>query len=191
MAWVGGSTYSPTTSRQLVDKFRIVRELELPHAMRLKPVGAPDALNRTDRDARDLCHQRAGPVRRLAGRIIERQGDNSCGDFIAQRFDAGRRRLVTQQAFKPFRGETLLPAPDAGLRLAGLAHDCIRARAAWLSRTISACHTCFCGALRSLTRASSRRRSAGKTVMDIHAAGSHTASPAGIPNRIQMSDLIH
>src|SRR5882672_2461342 len=74
MAWVGGSTYSPTTSRQLVDKFRIVRELELPHAMRLKPVGAPDALNRTDRDARDLCHQRAGPVRRLAGRIIERQG---------------------------------------------------------------------------------------------------------------------
>ena len=129
MAWVGGSTYSPTTSRQLVDKFRIVRELELPHAMRLKPVGAPDALNRTDRDARDLCHQRAGPVRRLAGRIIERQGDNSCGDFIAQRFDAGRRRLVTQQAFKPFRGETLLPAPDAGLRLTGLAHDCIRARA--------------------------------------------------------------
>jgi hypothetical protein len=36
-----------------------------------------------------------------------------------------------------------------------------------LSRTISARHTCFCGALRSLTRASSRRRSAGKTVKDI------------------------
>jgi hypothetical protein len=95
-----------------------------------KPVGAPDALNGTDGDARGLRHQRAGPVRRLAGRIIERQGDNPCGDVIAQRLDAGRPRLVAQQAFKSFRGEPLLPAPHAGLRLAGLTHDCIRARAA-------------------------------------------------------------
>jgi hypothetical protein len=68
MAWGGRIDIWPDDIAQLVDKFRIVRELEVPH---------------TDRDARDLCHQRAGPVRRLAGRIIERQGDNSCGDFIA------------------------------------------------------------------------------------------------------------
>ena len=59
-----------------------------------------------------------------------RDGLNPCGDVIAQRLDPGRPRLVTQQAFKPFRGKPLLPAPDAGLRLAGLTHNCIRARAA-------------------------------------------------------------
>lgn len=56
--------------------------------MRLKPMGAPDALNRADRDAGGLRHQRAGPVRRLAGWVIERQGDDPRGDFIAQRLDA-------------------------------------------------------------------------------------------------------
>jgi hypothetical protein len=91
----------------------------------------PNCTETPDRDARGLRHQCAGPVRRLAGRIIERQGDNACGDVIAQRLDPGRPRLVA------------------------------------LSRTISARHTCFCGALRSLTRASNRRRSAGETVMDI------------------------
>jgi hypothetical protein len=69
-------------------------------------------------------------VHRFAGRIIERQGDNPCCNVIIQRLDARRPRLVTQQAFKPFRGEPLLPALDAGLRLPGLTHDCIRARAA-------------------------------------------------------------
>jgi hypothetical protein len=127
MAWVGGGRMlrirleidiEPDDIAQVVDKFRIVRELELLHPMRLKPVGAPDALNGTDGDARGLRHQCAGPVRRLVRRII------------AQRFDAGRPRLVTQQAFKPIPGETLLPALDAGLRLAGLTLDCIRARAA-------------------------------------------------------------
>ena len=116
-------------ARSFSTNFGSFEKLELPHAMRLKSVGAPDALNRTDRDARGLRHQCAGPVRRLAGRIIERQGDNPCGDFIAEWLDYGKAASVTQQAFKPFRGEPLLPAPNAGLRLAGLTHDCICARA--------------------------------------------------------------
>ena len=194
MAWGGRIDIWPDDIAQLVDKFRIVRELELPHAMRLKPVGAPDALNRTDRDARDLCHQRAGPVRRLAGRIIERQGDNSCGDFIAQRFDAGRPRLVTQQAFKPFRGETLLSALDAGLRLAGLAHDCIRARAACAEQNDLGAPYVLLRSVAVLDQSQQPATVGGQNsdgYSSAHAAGSHTASPAGIPNRIQMSDLIH
>jgi hypothetical protein len=47
--------------------------------------------------------------------FIEGQGDNPCGDVIAQRLDLRRPRLVTQQAFNPFRGKPLLSAPDAGL----------------------------------------------------------------------------
>ena len=38
-------------------------------------------------------------------------------------------RLVAQEAVDPFFGEALLPAPDAGLRLAGPAHDLDRAEA--------------------------------------------------------------
>src|ERR1700686_3151425 len=41
--------------------------------------------------------------------------------------DARRPRLVTQQPFKALVGKAFLPAPDAGLGLACLAHD--RARA--------------------------------------------------------------
>src|SRR5665647_1924361 len=46
-----------------------------------------------------------------------------------------------------------------------------------LSRTISARHTCFCGALRSLTRASNRRRSAGETVTVIPVRMRQTRTP--------------
>ena len=40
-----------------------------------------------------------------------------------ERLDARRPGFVVQQAINTFRGEALLPAPDAGLRLAGATHD--------------------------------------------------------------------
>ena len=41
----------PDDVAQLVDERGVVGQLELPHPMRLEPMGAPDALHRTDADA--------------------------------------------------------------------------------------------------------------------------------------------
>ena len=65
---VGGRIdIEPDDVAQLVDEVWIVRELELPDAMRLKPVRAPDALDGAGADAARLRHQSRGPVRCLHG----------------------------------------------------------------------------------------------------------------------------
>ena len=113
---------------QLVDELRIVGELELPHPVRLQAVRAPDALHRADADAGRLGHHGGGPVGRLARRVGQasapprarppRRRAAGCARAASCRA-AGRRR--------PLRHEALLPAPDAGLRLAGPAHDLVGA----------------------------------------------------------------
>jgi len=55
----------PDDVAQLAGEVRVLGQLELPDAMRLEPVGAPDALHGTDADARRLGHRRAGPMRRF------------------------------------------------------------------------------------------------------------------------------
>src|SRR5260370_26775746 len=117
----------PDDIAQLVDEFRIVRELELPNSMRLKTVGPPDALDGTDADARRLPHHDASPMGRLTGRIGLGQGDDAFGHLCAKRSNARRSGLVAKEALKAFMTEALLPAPPASPRLAGLAHDLIRA----------------------------------------------------------------
>ena len=77
------------------------------------------------------------------------------------------RVLSRRRPVHAFLREALLPAPDAGLRLAGPAHDLVGANAIGAEQNDPARQTCFCGALRSLTTAIRRRRSAGETVMDI------------------------
>jgi hypothetical protein len=62
---------------QFVDEFRIFGELELPDAMRLKAMRAPEALRRTDADARRFGHRGARPMRDLARRRLDGQGDGS------------------------------------------------------------------------------------------------------------------
>ena len=114
---------------QLVDEFGIPGELELANAMRLQPVGAPDALDRTDTDARGHSHRRARPVRRFSRRRFDRQRDHAFGDGRIELGNARRSGLVPQKALKAFNGEALLPAPHASLGLAGLAHDGVRADA--------------------------------------------------------------
>ena len=71
-------------------------------------------------------------------------------------------------------GEALLPAPDAGLRLAGPAHDPIGPMPSALCSTIRARQTCFWATLRSPTSASRRRRSAGLKMMLIPGRMSQT-----------------
>ena len=179
---------------QLADELRIVGKLELPHPVRLKPVGAPDALNRTDGNTSGLCHQRAGPMGGLAGRVIERQSDDPRGGFIAQRLDARGPRLVAQKAVKTFIRKALLPAPDAGFRLARLAHDPVGAHAIGGEHNDPAAPDML---LRGVAVLDHRKKAAavGGRNSDgysgAHAPDSHTPSSLGIPSGIQMSDFIH
>ena len=80
----------PDDVAQFVDEARIVGQLELAHPVRLKAVGAPDALNRADAEPRRLRHQDAGPVGRLARRFAKRQRDDALGGFGAQRLGCAR-----------------------------------------------------------------------------------------------------
>ena len=63
----------PDHVAQLVDEVRIVRELELPITVRLKPVCLPDAPDRAGADAARPCHQIGGPMGGLDRRIGKRQ----------------------------------------------------------------------------------------------------------------------
>ena len=103
---------------QLVDEVRIVRELELSNPMRLRTVGAPDALHRTDADLRRPRHHRASSVRRFDRGIGQCQSHDPFSYFRFQRLDARGPRLVAQKALKPFLDETFLPEPDTVFDLA-------------------------------------------------------------------------
>ena len=62
---------------QLVDELGIIRELELSDAMRLQPVGVPDALHRACADALLPRHHGYGPVGGLGRRISLRESHHA------------------------------------------------------------------------------------------------------------------
>ncbi len=57
---------------QLGNEVRVVRELELPHPVRLQAMTALDALHRADTDPGGLGHRRPGPVGRFCGALRSR-----------------------------------------------------------------------------------------------------------------------
>ncbi len=184
----------PDHIAQLLDEFRIVGKFELPHAVRLKTMFAPDALNRADGDARGLRHQSAGPMRCLPRRRIERQGHDPRNDLVRQQLDARRPRLVARQPLEPFVGEPFLPAPDTSFRLARPAHDLVRAHAVGRQKHDLAPPNVLLRRVAILDQSQKPEpifRRNGKRYSRAHAPDSHIASPPGILNRIQMSDFIH
>src|ERR1700722_13215127 len=98
-------------------------------ATTLFSVTAPDALHRTHADADRLGHRRAGPMRRFVRRLLHGQRDDALVDRRIELRDARGPCLVAQKTVHAFDGEALLPAPDTGLGLAGLAHDRVSADA--------------------------------------------------------------
>jgi hypothetical protein len=108
---------------QLVDEQRIVGQIELPSAVGLKAVRLPDAAYDAGADAGGFRHHVDGPVRTFAKRILQRQRHQALGRFRTERRNARWPRLFAQQSFEACRGEALVPAPHAGLGLAGLPHD--------------------------------------------------------------------
>jgi hypothetical protein len=133
-------------------------------------------------------------MRRLARRRLPRQFDNTLGDPGREFGDARGPRLVTQQPLHALGREAFLPTPDAGFRLAGLAHDSIRADAFGAQQhdlrpphMFLRCVPVFDDCAQPIkVGLSDRKRNAGS-----HAQDSHAASLTGIPAGNQMSGAIH
>ena len=179
---------------QFVDKPGIGGELELLDLVRPKTMGAPDALDRANADARRLRHHGAGPVCGLAGRVGKCERHNALGHIGAQPGDARRPRLVTEQAIEAFLHEALLPAPDARLGLASSAHDLVRAKPlGGEEHDLGPPHML----LGRIAIPRQRLQAAAISACDCdgnscaHAPESHAPKRSGIPFRIQLSDLIH
>jgi hypothetical protein len=119
----------PDDVAQLGDEVRIARKLELSASMRLQPVRLPDATDRAGTDAARPRHQIGRPMGRLGRRIGQREWDHALGHLRPEPGDPRGARLVPQKAVDAFFHEPLLPAPDAGLGRAGLAHDLVGADA--------------------------------------------------------------
>jgi hypothetical protein len=179
---------------KLGGEVRVVRELELAHAVRLQAVSPPDALHRADADRRGIGHGGGGPVRRLAGWVILRQRDDPFDDLTPERRHARGPRLVAEQPVDTGRHEPLLPAPDRCLALAGSAHDLDRAVALggqqddpsppdMLLRAVPIRHDRF------------QASTVGGAQIDgysmTHAPDSHASAGSGIHLRILPSGFIH
>ena len=119
----------PDHIAQFVDKLRIAAELEDPQLMRGEAMGVPDLLHGADRQPHRGSHRAAGPVGGLARRWAECARDQLHDDRFGDRRLAGLARLVVQQPVDAGLHEAALPAPYAGLRDPGSAHDLRRAKA--------------------------------------------------------------
>ena len=103
-------------------------------------------------------------------------------------------RLVVQQALKALPHETVLPAPDAGLGLAGPANDLVGAEPVRAQQNNLGPPDLL---LRGI--AIPRQRLQSETIRwcnsdgntGAHAPESHAIGVNGIPSGIQTSDLIH
>ena len=157
----------PDHVAQLVNEVRIVREIELPITVRLKPVCLPDAPDRAGADAARPCHQIGGPMGGLDRRIGKRQRHHARGHFRTERRDARGPRLVVQEAVDAFLHEPFLPAPDAGLRLAGPAHDLVGANTVGAREDDRRPPSVFLRGVTVLVIASSRSRTDRVIVMEI------------------------
>jgi len=104
---------------QLGNELSVVRQLELPHTMRLQAMRAPDAPHRTDADPNDLGDGRAGPMGCVRRRHSQGQAHDPLGDLGRQ----GRDARWAPTGRQCLRHQTALPAPNDGLSLPGSPHD--------------------------------------------------------------------
>src|ERR1700681_2600201 len=81
----------------------------------------------TELDIDDLRHHGGGPMGCLCWRLGLGERHDTFGDVRPQRLDARGACLILQETVITGLHEAFLPAPDTGLRLAGPAHDLIRA----------------------------------------------------------------
>ncbi len=184
----------PHDVAQLRGELRIVGELELFDLVRLKTVGAPDALNRAGADAASLSHHRRGPVRGFSRRRLQRQLHHPLGDVRTQLRDAGGPRLVAQKTLDTFLPEPFLPAPDASFGRAGPAYDLVRAKPLGRKKHDLGPPDMLLwrvAVLQNRPQPLAVRWLYSDGYSCAHAADSHAPARLGIPSGSQMSDAIH
>src|SRR6185437_6662270 len=139
-----------------------------PNPVRLETMRAPDALDGTCADAGCFRHQGSGPVGRLDGRLGLGEHHDTFSNIRSKGRDTRGARLVTQQAAVTFLHEAFLPAPDTGLRFAGLTHDLVGTDAVRAQQhDLGTPDMLMRRFALSLASAARRRRSADLRVMDI------------------------
>ena len=165
---VGGRIdVKPNDIAQFADEVRVVRELELPIAVRLQAMGTPDAPDRAFTDAGRRGHHRGRPMGRLDGRVRQRQRHHAPatsgpkGGMRDGRVLSRRRPSMPSSMNRSCQRQTQVFDVPVRRMI-----SCVPTPSA-LKRMIAARHTCFCAALRSLTTPSRRRRSEEPTVMEI------------------------
>ena len=79
-------------SRSWVAKYGSVGQLELPHALRLQAVRAPDALHRGDANPGNLGHRAAGPLGRLATTTAIKRSTSNLTNSDGRTYLAARKR---------------------------------------------------------------------------------------------------
>jgi hypothetical protein len=179
---------------QFVDELRVVGQLELAPAVGLQAVRLPDAAHRAGTDAGGLRHHVGGPMRGLAGWVLQRQRHHAFGHFGTERENARGPRLVTQQPFETLLGKALLPAPHAGLGFACSPHDVDGADAVGAQQDDFGAPDMLLPRVaildeRHQSLAIGRRNGEGDSCA--HSSDSHAHSARGIPNRTLMSGGIH
>jgi hypothetical protein len=109
----------------------------------------------------------SGPVRRFGGRIGLGEHCDALSDILPQIGKCAKVAICRAANRRSRPHEAFPPAPQAGFRFAGSAHDLPVPTPSALNRTISALRTCLCGALRSRASVVKRRPSADLGAMEI------------------------
>lgn len=184
----------PDNVAQLGNEVRIVRELELSAPMRLEPVHLPDAADCAGTDAARPRHQVGGPVGRLGRRVRQRERHHTLGHLRPEPGNPRGSRLIPQEAVNALFHEALLPAPDASLGGAGLAHDFVGADVVGAQKYNGRSPNVL---LRGVTALGDRLKPAAIWSCDLdrnpgaHTPDSHTRRSKGIHNRTLMLDRDH
>ena len=100
---------------ELGDEIGIARVFEGSETVRLQLVRLPDPLHRAQRNAHDLGHGAAGPVRGLTRRFAAGQRDQSLNIGVRHGRLAGLSAAFTKKTVDARLGEPPLPAPDRWL----------------------------------------------------------------------------
>jgi hypothetical protein len=106
----------------------VFRQLENAAAMRRQPMIAADFLHRRDRKPTGFRHGLSGPMGRFMRRRFQRQRNHLLKAIRRSWCGAGRPGFVAKKPVHAFVKRTLVPAPDARLRLARCSHDSTRAK---------------------------------------------------------------
>ena len=133
-------------------------------------------------------------MRGLGGRIALGQRHDALGYLGSQRSNPRGPCLVAQQPLEAFCHEPFLPAPDAGFRGAGLAHDLVGADAIGGQKNDLGPPHMLLGAVAVPGHGFQAAANGGcnnERDSCAHPTDSHAHARRGILAGIQMSDFIH